>query len=93
MYVWIFLQPLPEGPEIVTRYEFLEDECEGILELKSETTLVYTGLVRRIVEVDGILASTTVTYMTLELVNIPIKRIMRGFEAYDQASTSGIPKD
>jgi hypothetical protein len=92
MYVWIFLQPLPEGPKIVTRYEFLEDECEGILELKSEMTLVYTGLVRRIVEVDGILASTSVTYMTLELVNIPIEIIMRDYVAY-QASTSGIPKN
>ncbi|WJX82605.1 hypothetical protein P8452_65344 [Trifolium repens] len=56
-------KPLPEGPEIVTRYEFLEDECEGILELKSETTLVYTGLVRRIVEVDGILAGAIIRHV------------------------------
>ncbi|PNY13542.1 hypothetical protein L195_g010198, partial [Trifolium pratense] len=76
--------PLPEGsPKIVTRYEYLdEDECEGIWELKSMSNLVYTaGLVRQIVKIDGITTSTTVTYMTLELMNIPIERIMREYVA------------
>ncbi|GAU39460.1 hypothetical protein TSUD_158910 [Trifolium subterraneum] len=83
--------PTPGGPKIVTRYDFLEDECEGILEVKGNT-MIYTGLVRKAVEVDGIPVSTTVTYMTLEQENIPIQTIMRAFVA-SQASTSGIPKD
>lgn len=86
---------LPEGPISHSKIEFLEDgQCKAIWELKGET-LVYTGLVRTTNEVDGLLVSTKVEYLTFELVGLPMERIWRALhpDVINEASTSRVPRN
>jgi hypothetical protein len=86
---------LPEGPMSHCKIEFLEDDqCKAIWELKGET-LVYTGLVRTTNEVDGLLVSTKVEYLTLEFVGLPMERIWGALhpDMSNEASTSRVSRN